>query len=404
MSLFTSRGLPLSDYQRERDACGVGFVANIKGERTHDLVTKGLLALEHLEHRGACGCDPESGDGAGAIVHVPHEFFAEVCGDAGIKLPEPGAYGVGMVFLPPSADALKQARKLLEEAVARSGLEVLGWRDVPIDERFCGKVSMSTKPHIAQIFIGCGKEKLDEDALERRLYVVRRISENESQATHGEIAEHFYLSSLSCRTICYKGMLMSTQVLGFFPDLQDARFKSAICLVHSRFSTNTLPTWRLAQPFRYLAHNGEINTVRGNQNWMSAREKLFESELFGDRMHELIPIVEPGQSDSAVFDNGLELLYQTGRALPHAVMMMIPEAWEKHESMEEDRKAFYRYHGCLRSRGTAPHRSRSPTAAASARCSTATACARRATPSPTTASSSWRRKPACSRCPRATSS
>ncbi|MEE8312547.1 MAG: glutamate synthase large subunit [Candidatus Binatia bacterium] len=347
MSLFTSRGLPLSDHERERDACGVGFVANIKAERSHELVQKGLLALEHLEHRGACGCDPESGDGAGAILHIPHDLFAEVCGDAAIKLPEPGAYGVGMVFLPPSADALKRAKALLEESVTRSGLEVLGWRDVPVDLRHCGKVSQSTKPHIAQIFVGRGKENLDEDALERRLYVVRRIAEHASLATHGELAKHFYLSSLSCRTICYKGMLMSTQVMGFFPDLQDARFKSAICLVHSRFSTNTLPTWRLAQPFRYLAHNGEINTVRGNQNWMSAREKLFESELFGEHMHDLIPIVEPGQSDSAVFDNGLELLFQTGRPLPLAVMMMIPEAWEKHESMDEDRKAFYRYHGCL---------------------------------------------------------
>jgi glutamate synthase (NADPH/NADH) large chain len=347
MNRFTNRGLPLSDYQRERDACGVGFVANIKGDRTHDLVRKGLLALEHLEHRGACGCDPESGDGAGAIVHIPHELFAQTCGEQGIKLPEPGGYGVGMVFLPPSADPLRRARKLLEDAVVRAGLEVLGWRDVPVDLAFCGKVSQSTKPHIAQIFVGPGKQKLDEDTLERRLYAARRIAENESLATHGEIAEYFYLSSFSCRTICYKGMLMSTQVLGFFPDLQDPRFKSAICLVHSRFSTNTLPTWRLAQPFRYLAHNGEINTVRGNQNWMSAREKLFASPLFGDQLRELTPIIEPGQSDSAVFDNALELLYQTGRSLPHASMMMIPEAWEKHESMDAERKAFYRYHGCL---------------------------------------------------------
>ncbi|TFH24936.1 MAG: glutamate synthase subunit alpha, partial [Myxococcales bacterium] len=205
MSLFTSRGLPLSDYERERDACGVGFVANIKGERSHELVEKGLLALEHLEHRGACGCDPESGDGAGAILHIPHDLFAEVCGEAGIKLPGPGVYGVGMVFLPPSADALKRAKALLEESVARGGLEVLGWRDVPVDLRHCGKVSQSNKPHIAQIFIGRGKENLDEDALERRLYVVRRIAEHASQATHGELAEHFYLSSLSCRTVCYKG-------------------------------------------------------------------------------------------------------------------------------------------------------------------------------------------------------
>jgi len=332
--------------QAERDACGVGFVANISGERTQDLVAKGIETLICLEHRGAVGSDPESGDGAGIIVHIPHEFLAEACGDAGMQLPEPGAYGAGMVFLPTSASQLQRGQKMLERAAREVGLEVIGWRSVPTDERHCGRVSLSTMPHIAQVFLR-PTEKMDEDELERRLYMARKVAESRAQSTGGRMAKDFYIASLSCRTMVYKGMLMTMQLPGFFPDLVDARFKSAIALVHSRFSTNTLPTWRLAQPFRYLAHNGEINTVRGNSNWMTAREKLFESTLFGDDIEKLVPIIEPGQSDSAVFDNGLELLYQTGRSLPHAVMMMIPEAWEKHESMEQEKKDFYRYHGCL---------------------------------------------------------
>jgi len=338
--------LSLSAGQPERDACGVGFIASIKGERTHNLVEKGLEALIRLEHRGACGCDPESGDGAGILVHLPHEFFAAVCGEAKIKLPEPGKYGAGMVFLPPSASAQSKARKLLDKAVTEAGLSVLGWRDVPIDEEHCGRVSLSTRPHIAQIFVAPTSE-IDEDALERRLFLARKIAANAADSAGGQVAEHYYIVSMSCRTMVYKGMLISTQLPAFFPDLCDERFKSAIALVHSRFSTNTLPTWRLAQPFRYLAHNGEINTVRGNVNWMTARERLFESPLFGDDISKLLPIIAPRQSDSAVFDNGLELLYHTGRTLPHSVMMMIPEAWEKHESMAEEKKDFYRYHAAL---------------------------------------------------------
>jgi glutamate synthase domain-containing protein 1 len=345
---MASRNRPLSlfDPTDERDACGVGFVANIKGERSHDIVAKGIEALIHLEHRGACGCDPETGDGAGLLVHLPHEFFARECAKKGIRLPEPGRYGAGMVFLPPDRSYQELCRRMLEHSLHAAGLWVLGWRDVPIDERHCGRLALSTRPHIAQIFV-MSETPLDEDALERKLYAARKAAEHEAYATGGEVARHFYVCSLSCRTMVYKGMLMATQVVGFYPDLADESFKSALALVHSRFSTNTLPTWRLAHPFRYLAHNGEINTIRGNTNWMAAREKLFESELFGDDVQKLVPIIEPGQSDSAVFDNALELLCQTGRSLPHSVMMMIPEAWEKHESMPEEKKAFYRYHGCL---------------------------------------------------------
>jgi glutamate synthase (NADPH/NADH) large chain len=339
---------PLLEAGHEHDACGVGFVARIDGTRTHDILEKGILTLEALEHRGACGCDPLTGDGAGVLSHVPHEFFSEVCGQSGIKLPPPGSYGAGMVFLPEGAEDGLRGRRILERAVAEAGLKVLGWRDVPLDPRHCGNVSLAVKPHIAQIFVGQRVPgKPDEAALERRLYLARKIAERAALAAGGDIARHFYVCSLSARTIVYKGMLISTQLHGFFPDLADPRFKTAIALVHSRFSTNTLPTWRLAHPFRYLAHNGEINTVRGNTNWMNARERLFESPLFGDDIKKLLPIIANGQSDSAVFDNAVELLYQTGRDLPHAICMMIPEAWEKHESMPEEKKDFYAYHAAL---------------------------------------------------------
>ena len=327
----------------EHDACGVGFVAQISGERTHDIVSKGIETLIRLEHRGACGCDPDSGDGAGILMQIPHELLAEV---SGLSLPESGKYGAGMVFLPPEEPALGQARSLLEQACNEAGLDTLGWREVPTDDKHCGWLSLSTKPAIEQIFV-VPRNEIDDEALERRLYVARKVAENRVLGEGGALEDNFYVCSLSCRTMIYKGMLTPPQLPGFFPDLADERATSAIALVHSRFSTNTMPTWRLAQPFRFLAHNGEINTVRGNANWMAAREQLFESELFGNDMGKLLPIIAPGQSDSAVFDNGIELLHRTGRSLPHSAMMMIPEAWEKYDSMPEEKKNFYRYHACL---------------------------------------------------------
>ena len=334
------------DPRRERDACGVGFVANVDGSRSNKIVRQGIEVLEHLEHRGACGCDPLSGDGAGLLMQVPHDFLAQGAEELGMRLPEQGRYGVGMVFLPRAADEQGRAKELLEAALAEAGLDTIGWRDVPINEEHCGQLSLTTRPHIAQVFAKPVLD-MDEDALERRLYLARKIAENAATSLGEALARDFYVCSLSARTIVYKGMLISRQVAGFFPDLADAAFKSAICLVHSRFSTNTLPTWRLAQPFRYLAHNGEINTLRGNINWMAAREHLFESPLFGNDIKKLVPIIDPTQSDSAIYDNALELLYQTGRSLPHSTMMMIPEAWEKHESMPEEKKAFYEYHSYL---------------------------------------------------------
>ncbi len=336
----------LYDPLTEHDACGVGFVANVSGERQHRVVSDGLHVLEHLEHRGACGCDPESGDGSGILCQVPHEFFDAACNDNGFRLPKDRRYGVGAIFLPRAREARDQCRSVIEAAATELKLDVLGWRDVPIDEKFCGQLALSSRPHIVQLFVA-PQADLDEDALERKLYVLRKICETRVPAAVPGHEVDFYICSLSCRTIVYKGMLTATQLEYFFPDLGDAQFASALALVHSRFSTNTLPSWGLAQPFRYLAHNGEINTVRGNSNWMNAREKLFVSAKFGDDMANLLPIIRPGLSDSAVFDNGLELLYQTGRSLPHTVMMMIPEAWEKHESMPDEKKAFYDYHSCL---------------------------------------------------------
>ncbi|MBI5506725.1 MAG: glutamate synthase large subunit [Deltaproteobacteria bacterium] len=343
----------LAEPLAERDACGVGFVVNVRGERSHGIVATGIEVLKRLEHRGACGCDAETGDGAGVLLQVPHELLRERCGETGVTLPARGTYGVGMVFLPRAPRAREWSQRCLEDACRKRALTVLGWRDVPIrtvdrdsGQRFVGEVSDKTRPDIAQIFV-VPNGGISEQELERRLYVARRNAERRAAAESGDVTRDFYVCSFSCRTIVYKGMLTSAQLDGFYPDLVDPLMSSALALVHSRFSTNTMPTWRLAHPFRYMAHNGEINTLRGNLNWMTAREKLFSSRLFGDELQELLPIITPGQSDSASFDNAMELLVQTGRSLPHAMTMMIPEAWEKHESMPEERRAFYRYHAAL---------------------------------------------------------
>jgi glutamate synthase (NADPH/NADH) large chain len=306
-----------------------------------------------MEHRGACGCDAETGDGAGVLLQVPHDLLRERAGEVGVRLPAPGRYGVAMTFLPPAPKAQAWARECLEAASRRSGMTVLGWRDVPLaivdpdtGQRYVGEIADSRRPHIAQLFVEPTEDN-DEAEMERRLYVVRRRAEAAATAEGGEVAAHFYVCSFSCRTIVYKGMLISSQLDGFFPDLRDPLTKSALALVHSRFSTNTLPTWRLAHPFRFMAHNGEINTLRGNMNWMTAREGQFESPLYGADIEALRPVIAPGQSDSAAFDNALELLVRTGRPLTQSIAMMIPEAWEKHESMPPERRAFYRYQAAL---------------------------------------------------------
>lgn len=337
----------LYDPYFEHDACGVGFVVNIKGEKSHDIILKGLKVLENLTHRGACGCDPLTGDGAGMLLQIPDEFFREECRDLRIALPEPGEYGVGMVFLPRDLAERNTCLGLFEKAVRENGQRLLGWRRVPVHPEHCGPLARQSMPEIRQIFIGKGVDVQDQEALERKLYVIRKSVERAVRAAGLRDSESFYVPSLSSRTIVYKGLLLPQQIPLFYSDLRDPRVKSALALVHQRFSTNTFPSWERAHPYRFLAHNGEINTLRGNENWMRAREKMFSSPLFGDDIEKLSPIIEEAGSDSAKFDNALELLVRTGRSLPHAIMMMIPEAWQKHESMSETKRAFYEYHACL---------------------------------------------------------
>src|SRR5690349_739328 len=344
------RGLPpaqgLYDPRQERDACGMGFVASVKGEKSHEVILRGIEVLVNLTHRGACGCDPETGDGAGVLIQIPHQFFARECARLGFTLPAPGEYGVGMMFLPVDKHDRLQCEGIVERIASEEGLTVLGWRDTPIDGAAIGRVARASQPYIEQIFVARG-EGLDEAALERKLYVVRRRAEIEIAASELEHKSFFYVPSFSARTIVYKGLLLAPQIARFYKELSDPEAVSALCLVHQRFSTNTFPTWNLAHPYRYIAHNGEINTLRGNVNWMRARQSILESPLFGDDLKKLFPIIAPGGSDSANLDNAVELLTQAGRSLPHVMAMLIPEAWAGHTHMDPVKRAFYEYHASL---------------------------------------------------------
>jgi len=331
----------------EHDACGVGFVCHVKGERSHDIIQKGLQILQNLTHRGACGCDPLTGDGAGLLLQVPDEFLRQACKPLRIELPEPGKYGVGMVFLPRDVRERNFCLKTCEKIVKEEGQKFLGWRSVPVDESAAGPLARENMPEIRQIFVAAGRDVPDAATLERKLYVIRKRVEHVVRESDLRDSESFYIPSLSTRTIAYKGLLLPDQIPAFYHDLNDPALKSALALVHQRFSTNTFPSWDRAHPYRFLAHNGEINTLRGNINWMHAREKMFASPLFGDDIAKLLPIIDTTTSDSGMFDNALELLVHTGRSLPHAVMMMIPEAWQKHEDMSDNKRAFYEYHACL---------------------------------------------------------
>ena len=338
----------LYDPANEHDACGVGFVANIRGEKSHDVVHQGVQVLCNLEHRGACGCDPETGDGAGLLVQIPDAFMRREAAALGIELPAVGRYAVGQVFL--ARDAARAAEQAAElERIARAeGQRILGWRDVPHDPQAIGRVARQSLPCIRQVFVAAqGREATDPDAFERRLYVIRRLAEKALGQGHDGAEGFFYVPSLSSRTLAYVGLLIAGQIERFYPDVCDPQFVSALCLVHSRYSTNTLGAWDLAHPFRYLAHNGEINTVQGNQNWMDAREGTLRSPLFGDDLAKLYPVVRSGASDSARFDNALEFLVLAGRELPEAILLMIPEAWENRDDMEPDLRAFYEYHSFL---------------------------------------------------------
>ena len=336
----------LYDPQFEHDACGVGFIVHKSGKKSHAIVEQGLTILENLEHRGACGCETNTGDGAGILLQIPHKFLVKVAAAANITLPAAGQYGVGQIYASPDRDARKNGREIFEKLVASEGLKVLGWRDVPTDNSTLGATAQSSEPFMQQVFIGRSPDLVDNLAFDRKLFVIRKLAHTAIRAS--KIDAYWYPSSLSCRTIVYKGMLMTAQVGQYFAhDLHDPDLESALALVHSRFSTNTFPSWERSHPYRYIAHNGEINTLRGNTNWMIARQSLFESDLFGDDISKIKPVINIDGSDSTIFDNALELLVLAGRSLPHAVMMMIPEPWTAHESMSDEKKAFYEYHSCL---------------------------------------------------------
>ncbi len=331
----------------EHDACGVGFVAHIKGRKSHDIVGQGLLILENLSHRGATGADPTAGDGAGILVQIPDAFFREELASQEIALPPVGKYGVGMVFLPQEPASRLACEQEIERAIRAEGQVLLGWRDVPRDNAVFSEAVQRIEPVIRQVFIGEGGDVTVTEVLERKLFIIRKRSGHAIQALKLEHGKEFYVPSMSARTIVYKGMLLADQVGSYYLDLRDPRFTSALALVHQRFSTNTFPSWDLSHPFRMIAHNGEINTLRGNVNWLRARQGAISSPILGKDLDKLWPLIYPGQSDSASFDNALELLTMSGYSLVHAMMMLIPEAWEKHTLMDENRRAFYEYHAAM---------------------------------------------------------
>ncbi|MFC1601739.1 glutamate synthase central domain-containing protein, partial [Candidatus Sumerlaeota bacterium] len=334
----------------EHDACGVGFVAHIDGHRSHELIEMGVEALANLAHRGAAGSDPETGDGAGLLFQLPDSFFRkQVAPELGLKLPAAGAYGVGMFFLPPDKEARLAAIALVDKECKRCGFKVLGWRDVPIDLEALGPSARSSCPSIKQLFVALARRRGagaqgDRD-IEHELYILRRGIEQRVAASVPDAAKQLYIPSLSSRTICYKGLMLAQQVRQFYADLTDPALDSALVVVHQRYSTNTFPTWPLAQPYRLIAHNGEINALRGNINNMHARYATLASDLFPPgEIERIVPVIDERGSDSACFDNALELLAMGGRSLPHAMMMMIPEAWGEKYYMGADRRAFYEYH------------------------------------------------------------
>ena len=328
----------LYDPRHEHDACGVAFVATLTGVASHDIVAKALTALRNLEHRGAAGAEPNSGDGAGILMQVPDAFLRAVTAEAGFNLPGQHSYAVGTAFLPGDDEAVAKTRRRIEEIAAEEGLDVLGWRDVPTQPDILGATALGVMPTFSQLFVAGAGSRVTGMALERLAFCLRKRAEHETDV---------YFPSLSSRTLAYKGMLTTDQLDNFFPDLVDERVASALAVVHSRFSTNTFPSWPLAHPFRFIAHNGEINTVMGNRNWMRAREALLDSDLIPGDMERLFPICTPGASDSASFDEVLELLHMGGRSLPHSVLMMIPEAWENHTEMDAKRRAFYEFHSAM---------------------------------------------------------
>ena len=338
----------LYDPSFEHDSCGIGFVANIKGNKSHQIISDALTILENMEHRGACGCEKNTGDGAGIMIQTPHEFFFDECVRLGIHLPSYGKYGVGMLYFPKDIRLKEECRDIFNRSAEKLGLEILGYRKVPVNPDGIGPTALSVEPEMEQVFIACPDHMKQPDEFERKLFVLRNYASHTINNTVKKDAIGFYAASLSYKTVVYKGQLTSLQLRHYFPDLSNNRIVSAFGLIHSRFATNTSPTWKLAQPFRYIAHNGEINTIQGNLNWLKTSEKGFESPLFSkEEMDMLLPIVTEGQSDSASLDNMIELLTLCGRSLPHVMMMLIPEAWDDNEQMDPVKKAFYEFHACF---------------------------------------------------------
>ncbi|MHB9031341.1 MAG: glutamate synthase subunit alpha, partial [Candidatus Latescibacterota bacterium] len=337
------RGLYRSEF--EHDSCGVGFVARIDGPAAHSIIQDGIRVLVNLEHRGAVNSDQATGDGAGILMQVPDLFLRQRCLDEGIRLPEQGGYGVGMVFLPLDDVAAGRCIAAIEGTAEEEGVEFLGWREVPTHEDSIGELARKTRPRVRQFFLSRGSHQ--GEAFERKLYVIRRRVEKEIDSQGNPEYAQFYLPSLSSRTLVYKGFMNGADLPRFYPDLGDKDFRSRFAVIHQRYSTNTFPSWSLAHPFRFVAHNGEINTLSGNRNHMRSREADMASTLFGADLEKILPVIAPGGSDSATFDNVLELLVMAGRSLPHAVMMMIPEAWGAKYLMSEDKRAFYEYHAAF---------------------------------------------------------
>jgi glutamate synthase (ferredoxin) len=337
----------LYDPAHEREACGVGFVVDVKGRRSHRILQQAIEVLKNLDHRGACGCEVNTGDGAGVLLQMPHAFLQDAAREARVELPAPGEYACGLVFMPPNATQRRRIEETFARVVQSEGQVYLGSRRVPTDNSMLGETARDSEPSIRQVFIGRGPDTDGGAAFERKLYVIRKRAYNEIRVSTLGGSEYWYVVSLSHRTLVYKGMLTTMQLDQYFPDLRNPLIETALALVHSRFSTNTFPSWDRAHPYRYIAHNGEINTLRGNVNWMKAREALFESEAFGEDIDKITPIVNMYGSDSSMFDNVLELLVLAGRSLPHAVMMMVPEPWSNHEGMDDAKRAFYQYHSSM---------------------------------------------------------
>ena len=338
---ITRKKVGLYNPDNEHDSCGIGFVANIKGHKSHKVIQRGFDVLLNMAHRGAESADNKSGDGAGITIQIPHDFFLNQT----IKIPKPGEYGTGLVFLPREKAESEKYKNILLQVIADEGLNFIEFRQVPVNNSCLGEIALSSEPEILQIFITAD---LEQDELERKLYIVRKRIEREIRNSHLPCRYSFYIPSLSTKVLVYKGMFTPDQLSEYYLDFQNPELKSAIALVHSRFSTNTFPTWDLAQPFRYIAHNGEINTIKGNRLWMHARESRLKSELFEEDLNKLYPVIEPGKSDSASLDNVLEFLVLTGRSLPHALSMLIPESWNDKNPIPNSLKAFYEYHSTFK--------------------------------------------------------